>query len=352
MNARLCFLILAYVPFVQAGIRPSFWLSHCVWDATDILELAVTPGGEGFRVVAAIKGGTQPDAAKVFPELAHRAQDHGLLEDLVISFPCGFGAQRCYEVDPPIRDVDRLIVFLRPGDEPANETMLTSTVWLQDGFVYAFAQTNNPGPTHLIPLLSATEVVKNGVPVRQLSWKKESEIRDEIHRLLELRATFANAVANHDTSERVADLARLVRSGDNVVVRSVLAKLSNDGPEAAHALRPLLDDDSLIMEHFEILDAIARTGAHDIFLDSVLVREKTYWEQTCPERLDDSWVRSYGQPPAYHCLRIVSALKAIQALGLKDDLQAVRTFNELIRHCQALSEQNELTELTGDLLRQ
>jgi len=106
------------------------------------------------------------------------------------------------------------------------------------------------------------------------------------------------------------------------------------------------------MAHFEILDAIAaRTGAHDIRLTSVIVREKTYWEQTCQERLDDNWVRSYGQPPVYHYLRLVSAFKAIRALGLQGDLPAVINFNELLRHCQALSEQNELTELTADLLR-
>jgi len=77
---------------------------------------------------------------------------------LVFDFP----DRRSYEIAPPIRDIDRLIVFLRPGDKPTNWTMLTSAIWLQDGVAYAFEQTMNPGPTHLVAFSSVKERFENG----------------------------------------------------------------------------------------------------------------------------------------------------------------------------------------------
>jgi hypothetical protein len=47
-----CLMALACMPLAHAGIRASFWLSRCAWDATDIVELAIAPDEASFRVVA------------------------------------------------------------------------------------------------------------------------------------------------------------------------------------------------------------------------------------------------------------------------------------------------------------
>jgi hypothetical protein len=332
-----CYLVLACMPLVQAGIRPSFWLSRCAWEATEVLELAVAPGEARFRVVINLKGETQPGAVKSFPELAAPSgQERSLLKDLAVDWP----NPHYYEVAPPMRDVDRLIVFLRPGDKPANWTMLTSAIWLQDGVAYAFEQMN-PGPTHLVPFSLWPATTGN-----------EAQVRAEIDRLLHLRGTFDHALANSSAATRTAELARLVTSGDDVVVRAVLAKLDAGGPDAAHALRPYLDDESLLHAHFQILDTITVSGASDIRLDSIIRRETSYWKLTCNRTLDTNWVRSYGKPPAFHYLRLVSALKTIQALGIKSDLPAVREFGKAMNGCQHLTQQKELLELIATLLNQ
>jgi hypothetical protein len=66
--------------------------------------------------------------------------------------------------------------------------------------------------------------------------------------------------------------------------------------------------------------------------------------------LDPNWVRNYGEPPSYHYLRLVSAIKAIQALGINSDLPTVREFSQVMRRCRALTQQQELVELTSILL--
>lgn len=353
MKASGCFLILVcMMPLVDAGIRPSFWLSRCAWDAVDVLELAISPDGGRFSVVASLKGAPESGSFKTFPELMPPADDHRLLRDLVLSFPSSFRDRRAYEIAPPIREVDRLILFLRSRDEPSNETLLTSAIWLQDGFAYAFEQTNNPGPTHLVPLLTGTKQLENGQLVSKLSWKKETQVRSEIHRLLQLRETFDHAVANSNALDRVAELVQLLMSGDGVVIRSALARLSREGSEAGHALRPLLDDENLLNVHFEILDTIAATGTRDISLDPIVRREADYWTNMCRQELEPNWVRTYGKPPAIHYLTLVSALEAIRALGLNGDLPAVRKFGNVMSRCQPLLEQKELAELKSSLLSQ
>lgn len=342
-----CFLVLACTTLTHAGIRPSFWLSRCAWEATDVVELAVAPDNARFRVVASLKGGIRPGAIKVLPELTPPAGDHSLLKDLAFDLP----NSRSYESAPPIRDVDRLIVFLRPGDKPANWTMLTSAIWLQDGVAYTFEQTMNPGPTHLVAYLPSAVQVDHGNAAWKASRKRtEGLVRADIGRLLRLRETFDYALANPSPMARAAELARLVTSGDDVVIRGALAKLGGEGPEAARALWPLLNNDSLLNTHFQILDTMAVTGALDIRLDSIIRRERSYWTQTCHRALDANWVRNYGQPPAFHYLRLVSALKTIRTLGINSDLPAVREFDKMMNECQHLSQQKELAEVIGTLL--
>jgi hypothetical protein len=303
------------------------------------VELAIAPGESRFRVVASIKGGTRIGATKFLPELAPPAHQHSLLKDLITIWP----DEHPYQIAPPIRETDRLIVFLRAGNEPANWTMLTSTIWLQDAVGYTFKQTMNPGPTHLVPYFIEDFQIEKGKPI----WKpkpNEAQIRAEINSRLQLRATFDHAVANHNLVQQVAELAGLVTSGDDVAIRGTLAQLNLEGPEAARALRPFLEDDRLLNVHFQILDTIALTGARDIHLDSIISHETNYWAQTCHATLDGNWARNYGEPSAFHYLRLISALKAIRALGISGDLPAVREFLKLMNGCRHLNQQQELVQ--------
>jgi hypothetical protein len=299
-------------------------------------------------VVASIKGPVQPGTVITLRELTPSSNDHSLLRDLASG--CSFFDQHgCYEKVPPIRDVDRLIVFLRSNDQPVGFTLLTSTIWLQDGVAYSFERLH-PGPTALVEFFSPSQqIVRIGGGWMAVPEYNEPVVRSDIARLLQWKDSFDHAVSSHDASARAAELARLVTSKDDVVIGSALARLSGDGQAAASALRPLLDDDGLLTEHFRILDTIAATKASEIRLAPLIRLERRYWTQNCDRKLNSNWTRSYGDP-AYHYLRLVSAIKAIHALWISGDLPTVREFGRIIDRCQPLRDQPELLETIGPLL--
>jgi len=156
--------------------------------------------------------------------------------------------------------------------------MLTSAIWLQDGKAYAFEQTFNPGPSHLEefhPPSQRFEKMRNGF-IRFNPISTEMLVRSDIDQLLHWRDSYDKAVSNPNRSERVAALVRLAASKDLVVVRAALDALSSEGGEAAHALRSLLDDDSLLYHHFQILDTIAALKISEVRFDSIIRNETAY----------------------------------------------------------------------------
>jgi hypothetical protein len=66
--------------------------------------------------------------------------------------------------------------------------------------------------------------------------------------------------------------------------------------------------------------------------------------------LAPNWASSYGEPPAFHFLRLVSAIKAIHELGITSDLPAVREFGRIMTRCQHLHQQTELLDAINPLL--
>ena len=172
----------------------------------------------------------------------------------------------------------------------------------------------------------------------------ERVVRTDIARLLSWRESYDHAVSNPNANERAVELARLAASKDDIVTQIALASLAREGPAAADALRPLLDDESLLWEHSKILDTIAVTNAKDIRLAPIIRRENRYWARTCGRKLDPNWLSNYGQPPSYHYDRLVSALRAVHALGISSDLPGVLESGRLIEHCRYLSHQWELLD--------
>ena len=102
--------------------------------------------------------------------------------------------------------------------------------------------------------------------------------------------------------------------------------------------------------HWQILDTIAATGARDIRLDSIIRRESAYWSATCHQALDESWVSNYGEEPAFHYFRLISALKIMRTAGNEADLSALQELSEIVNHCQDLNQKPDLVNLIKGLL--
>src|ERR1039457_6661037 len=112
-------VILSSFGIVSAAIRPRLNIESCSWNASDILVVAPTDTKASFRVIQAINGDTQIGTVLVLGELAP-PEDVAVrpLRELV-SQSNPFEEPTPVLSAPPIREVDRVIVFLRrPGALP------------------------------------------------------------------------------------------------------------------------------------------------------------------------------------------------------------------------------------------
>src|SRR5260370_27562265 len=101
--------ILSCLGSLSAGIRPSFNLSVCSWNATDILVLIPAREKGEYLVVEAIKGDTRPGTVLLLKGLTRPDGVTSRLSELADDFGT-------FEAVPPVRETDRVIEFLRrPG---------------------------------------------------------------------------------------------------------------------------------------------------------------------------------------------------------------------------------------------
>lgn len=347
----LALIILNSTGQLSAAIRPSLDIAFCTWNATDILVLApILKPGE-YRVVEAIKGETQPGTILVLEDLAPPPGIASPLSQLISRIP--FEGEPFVDA-PPMRDIDRLFVFLRrPGALPEYNTrpdlpvstvgwqpadlqgLRTSTVWLQDGVAYGFRQTMNPGPSHLVPLWSEPGKL----------WG-EPELRNAINSGIRQRQEFDKALGNPDGAARAKELANFLKSGHGVPRQSALRHLGSGGHDAAVVLQELLADETQMPQYPELLDALLKTGVHTFDFKRVMQREKAYWAAKCPLLQAGWWVDTSDWPaleePRSHYLRVLAALEAIHKLHLKEAFSFVLAFSGVWNMCPPLGSREPL----------
>jgi hypothetical protein len=263
-----------------------------------------------------------------------------------------------FEAPPPIGKNDWLIVFLRrdgalpefiprpdlpvdtKGWQPAGTfgDLRTATIWIQDGRTYGFAQTINPGPTHLIRLSRA-----------------EGELRAEINVVLQQRDAMDQAVAIADPILRSQQLAALVRSSNITAELSALAKLAREGQAGAEVLFELLSEKSLLRLHPEIIVAMAGTGYGGTHFASLLKEETIYWLSACATLKPGWWndVSHYDeiQTPRNHYGRAYSLLTAIHLSGSADLMPAVKGFAAVWAACPAGGPTKQDDQITDEITK-
>lgn len=310
-------------------------------ERTDILVLAPTQEKGKYQVVEAIKGYTPLATFLVLEGLTPPDGVTSRLSELAEEFGT-------FEAVPPVRETDRVIVFLRrPGAQPEYDPrpdmpastdgwqpanwwgdLRTSAVWLQDGVTYAFSQTVNPGPSHLIALRST-----------------EEKVHEDIRAVLRLRDSLDEALVSPDPTDRAKKLAVLVRSSHHVARSSALRHLEGGGTAAADALQELLSEHSLLPRHAEIVNALLKTGAQDLHLGQILQQETQYWTQAC-RSLQPHWFDRARFPeleaPRSHYGRVLAALVGIRQPNLNQDLPAVREFAAVWSTCPPMDENEPL----------
>ena len=353
---KACAVMILSPLFMSAAIRPSFYLESCVWNATEILVLAPTGHAGSFKVVETIKGDPQPGAMLELDGLRPTPDASGKLRDLIPTDVHNiFDQQGWFQGIPPIGEGDRVIVFLRrPGAppewspnnvsiktddwQPANNMgdLQTSAIWIQDGRLYEFLQTMNPGPTHLV-----------------MMQKSEEELRKQIQAVMQLRDAMDRAVATSDAVERSRQLAALFRSGNVFARASSLQKLERGGEAGTAALLDLLTDQSLLGWHQDILGALVEQHVSDDRFGKFLSEETDYWSTACRTLRPGWWNDMTRWPevevPRNHYTRSYALLRAIYELNLTAALPVVKEFDAVWAACPPLEPLEKTNQIKDEL---
>jgi len=133
--AKLFILVLLSCCYASAGIRPSFHLESCSWNATDIVVVTAAGGLTKFKVVEKIKGEFQPGDLLELPGLASSKGGSKKLAELVPQeLDQALNSKTWFVDPPPAQQGDRLIIFLRrPGAlleyDPRRDLPLDTKGW-------------------------------------------------------------------------------------------------------------------------------------------------------------------------------------------------------------------------------
>jgi hypothetical protein len=311
-----------------------------------------------FKIVETITGDLKQGDALDLPGLASSKGGSKKLLELVGNWH-PFDTNSAFKDPPPAQLGDRLIVFLRrpsalpeynprpdlPSDtegwQPAQlwGGLLTSAVWIQDGELFAYLQTGNPGPTHLVAYKES-----------------EEEVRSQVSAVLRLRAAMDRAAAISDPVERSRRLVGLVRSGSLPGARfaraSALQKLAAGGEVEADALLGLLSDESLLGWHQEIIQALAGKPVAEFQFNNFLMEETTFWSKACTT-LGSGWWNNTSNPEVEllrdHFTRALSLLKAVGMRKLSGPIPEIRRFAGVWSQCSAAGGRDEKDQIAEDL---
>ena len=324
--------------------------------------MIVTPTGAltQFKVVEMIKGNLQVGRVLALPGLASSKSGSKRLAELVADYQSHpFEPGSRFEGPPPAQQGDRLVVFLlRPGafpeynprpDLPVNTDgwqpaqlegdFLTSAIWIQDGKLYDYVQTMNPGPTHLV-----------------VYRESEASVRNQIAAILKLRAAIDRATLTSDPVERSRQLVALVRSGNvaggTFARLSGLRKLAAGGESETNALLGLLSDESLLGWHQDIIQALVGKPMAESRFGEFLSQETEYWSNTCGP-LKPGWWNEINNPSnelwRNHYTRAYALLEAIQAQKLSEPTLQIRRFAVVWSRCPALEGRGEKDQMAEQL---
>jgi hypothetical protein len=298
-------LVFSLLPATLAGIRPSFSLDDCSWNATDIVLVEVTPKPGVFRVLESWKGGLAAGGPVAVPELQPTAGavetkqfediENGGLNEQIPAQPAG--SRMVLFLKGEVRASNKL---WRPADSFGE--MKTSVVWIDGGRLYRFRQLMNPGQSILVPWDLALDKMKDRV--------------DEICRIqLEL----AKVIAIEDGAVRAEGLRVYVHSDVREAQQLALSELGNSGPKALPTIRGMLSDNAFADECAELTKAFANTGGESVGeeLDARLQEQLRFWQATAPT-LSIGW---WNQDPNPH---VALRERYMQTWGFVVALQHVR----------------------------
>ncbi len=220
-----------------------------------------------------------------------------------------------------------------PGKRrPADDTwkaVKVSTAWVEGEKVFAFYQRINPGPSELISL-----------------GMSKGELKKKVDEILAIRAAVAEAIRSHDPARMAGEVKTWLRIESAYVHGGVITALAAAGPDSLMALRKIVGDESLMSDHGDAMQVMAKVGgaAMGQELTEVVKQELAFWKRVAPT-LQLGWWNGGGgidwdevDRLRDHYTRAHSALIALRSIGDTDSREAVIALRDYWRSLPQLRE--------------
>jgi hypothetical protein len=362
LGVLVLFLLYGSHSFISAGIRPSFDLATCSWNATDIVVVTEGKTIDGvFSVLESWKGDLAPGDRIKVPELA------AFKPPSTRSVSDWWEEQTTNTSEALYVTGERMILLLKKdSSRPASEArisgqsavaalqwksssiydeMSVSVVWIEQGKPFGFVQVMNPGPSRLVSLGSSEDKLKGRV----------MEIKD-------IQDSFLQTIAIENPRKRAEALTPFVVHPLYLVRNAALQALKTSGKSALPVVRRMLADDSLLEIHSALVGVLAATGEGDAGLELTELVKKglEFWRENGPI-LKKGWWNGEGfaswedaVPLRNRYSEVYSAILELRARPYRESEAVLIQFREFWHSLPQLEEigSNQITEACDEVLRE
>ena len=343
LSGLILFTFLLFVSNISAGIRPSFTLDTCSWNATHIV--IATEGEEidgKFTILESLKGDLNYGETVYIPEFASFKEE-------------SLRQVKEWNSENPLSSKyvsgARMILFLKKNPnskqlwesaDPFKEFKV-SVVWIEGADTFAFIQTMNPGSSILVEY-----------------GKAETEIKDQISEIAELENSLDGVLKIEDKTQRARQLEKFAISDFYLAREKAFDEFKNCGENALPVLRKMLADESLLKIHGEVIESLTVVGGGEVGNDltEIVKQEMKFWKETAPSLKIDWW--NEINKPETEILRnryakVLEAIRQLTELKFVKSKKAVTQFRNFWRSLPQLQDNRGLDQMSAecdDLLRE
>jgi hypothetical protein len=292
---------------VDGGIRPSFSLDRCSWNATHIVLVQTIAKDGVFSVVESWKGNLKPGDSLEVPELKPNKDAVSISS---YPKPPGFRSEDKEGISEqiPRQPVgSRMILFLKKKEqrgapspsegntgatqwEPAGSGMKVSALWIDGGKGFCFQQWNNPGPSALAEC-AQFPATSSDVAVFTV----------RIQRVLQVKKYLAETMAMKNYPEVRADRLGGIALQSNVfeAQREALNALGKSGTVALPEILQVMDKPPVPYDGNITIRAFVEAAGKDRgkLLHARLQQDLIYWKAVGPT-LTPNWLDQLVEPGA------------------------------------------------------
>lgn len=338
LTVLVIFLTITASP-LPAGIRPSFSLDGCSWNATHIVLVQTTHLHGVFSVVQSWKGDLNPGDSLEVPDLRPEKDAVAISR---YPKPEGFGFDDTQVIPQrtPRQPVgSQMILFLKKMDDGGTPSpsmgeaagtrwqpasgwggMKVSALWIDGGKGFCFRQWENPGPSALYEC-SDFSVMSSEVGV----------LIARIERVLKVQNELAFALTVQMSPELKADRLGHIALGDVWEgQREALEALGKSGTVALPQILQVMDKPPVPSDGTLTMRALMEAAGKDSgrILHARLQQDLIYWKAIAPT-LTPGWSRQLIEPGASLFVKFDETKFLIRELDQERYAPAAQTAAEL-----------------------